>query len=424
MLRRAEAFLAAAVVLRMAFHAVSLPAFEGPDEPQHLARIRDFARQPWSVAFEGKWVDADIVGSVLAHPCPLPETGCPSYGSMPGRFNILRAPAAPPPSAAPIPNEESKQPPLFYLAAGLPLRLLGLRPDPSAALLYARLFSVALIAIALCGPLRRIFGGHPAAAAAGLIALLSPGAAEAFARCSNDAAVFLWAATVIAALDRRPGPLKMAILLAVGPLLKLTALPIAAFAVAALWLEGRQVAAAAGGAASALVFPVQAVRGWIGSGALELQRQRPAIAETFGGWLAGFAQTAYTLVKAPFWAMGWSLLRPPGPLLAVHLGLLLSFALALRISPRPRRLPAHALAAVVAAAGTVVFAVATRRYFGAWGGVTGWYVWDWSPWLAVAASDVAVIARRFVRPLLVAETGFVLAANVVWFVFASSAYGG
>jgi len=87
-------------------------------------------------------------------------------------------------------------------------------------------------------------------------------------------------------------------------------------------------------------------------------------------------------------------------------------------------LPAHALAAVVAAAGTVVFAVATRRYFGAWGGVTGWYVWDWSPWLAVAVLDVAVIARRFVRPLLVAETGFVLAANVVWFVFASSAYGG
>jgi len=172
------------------------------------------------------------------------------------------------------------------------------------------------------------------------------------------------------------------------------------------------------------VFPIQAVRGWIGSGALELHRERPAIAETVGGWLAGFAQTAYTLVKAPFWAMGWSLLRPPGPLLAVHLGLLLSFALALRISPRPRRLPAHALAAVVAAAGTVVFAVATRRYFGAWGGVTGWYVWDWSPWLAVAASDVAVIARRFVRPLLVAETGFVLAANVVWFVFASSAYGG
>ena len=53
--------LAAAVVLRMAFHAVSLPAFEGPDEPQHLARIRDFACQPWSVAFEGKWVDAEIV---------------------------------------------------------------------------------------------------------------------------------------------------------------------------------------------------------------------------------------------------------------------------------------------------------------------------------------------------------------------------
>jgi len=59
-----------------------------------------------------------------------------------------------------------------------------------------------------------------------------------------------------------------------------------------------------------------------------------------------------------------------------------------------------------------------------WGGVTGWYVWDWSPWLAVAVLDVAVIARRFVRPLLATEAGFVLAANAVWFVFASSAYGG
>jgi hypothetical protein len=423
-LRRAAALLAAAVVARMAFHALYLPAFEGPDEPQHLARIADFAQKPWPEAFAGKQVDAVIVASVLAHPCPRPEIGCPSYASTPGTFNLLRAPAVSAAPAAAIPNEESKQPPLFYLAAGLPLRLLGLRPDSAGMLLYARLFSVLLVAIALWGPLRRIFEASPAAAAAGLIALLSPGAAEAFARCSNDAAVFLWAAAVLAALERRPAPAVMALLLAAGPMLKLTALPVAAFAAGTLWFEGRRAAALGGATASLLVFPVQALRGWIGGGALELHRDRPEIVETVGGWIAGFAQTAYTLVKAPFWAMGWRLLRPPDPLLAVHLGLVLAFVLALRFSPRPRRVGAHLLAASVVVAGTVVFAVATRRYFGAWGGVTGWYVWDWSPWLAVAALDLFRIERRFVRPLLAVEALLVCAANVVWLRLASSAYGG
>ena len=425
MSRRSLALLAAAVVMRMAFHAVCLPAFEGPDEPQHLARIWDFSRKPLGEAFEGAWVDPEIVAAVLAHPCPRPDIGCPTYASTPGWFNLLRPASVPARPAAAIANEESKQPPLFYLIAAAPLRLLGVRPSPTSALLYGRLFSVALVALAIFGPLRHVFAGAPPAAAmAGLLALLAPGAAEAFARCSNDAAVFLWAALVLAALDRRAGGFSMACLLAAGPMLKLTALPIAAFAIAVLWLDRRRGASTAGALASALVFPIQAFRGWIGGGAIELHRKRPLIHETMAGWFAGFAQTAYTLVKAPFWAMGWSLLRPPSLLLAAYLGLLLTAVLAVRRPERPRRAAAHAVAALVAAAGTVVFAVATRRYFGVWGGVTGWYVWDWTPWLAVAALDLVRIDPRFTRPLLALEALVVLAANVVWFAVASAAYGG
>ena len=429
-MKRIPAILAAAVVVRMAFHAVYLPAFEGPDEPQHLARIRDFAYAPLPEAFEGASVDPEIVASVLAHPCPRPEIGCPPYASTPAVFNLLRRaprtkePSRPVRAAQAIANEESKQPPLAYLAMGAPLRLLGAHPEPAAMLLYARLFSVGLVALALFGALRRLFARSPGAAVAGLLALLAPGAAEDFARCSNDAAVFLWAALVLAALERRTGAFGMIVLLACGPMLKLTALPVSAFAVAVLWLGGRRGAAAGGAAASALVFPVQALRGWIGGGAIELHRQRPPIDETLGGWILGFAQTAYTLVKAPMWAMGWSLLRPPALLVGLYLGFLAAAAIAVRRSPDARRLSAHALAALVAAAGTVVFAVATRRYFGVWGGVTGWYVWDWTPWLAVAALDLAAIDRRFARPLLALEAVVVVAANAVWFASAGSAYGG
>lgn len=423
-MRRLTGFLAAAVVVRMAFHALALPAFEGPDEPQHLARTLDFARRPFSEAFQGKWVDADIIASQLAYPCPSPDVGCTSYGQAPAMFNLLRP--APPPSARPvrrIPNEEAKQPPLFYFLAGLPIRLAGWTPTPPAALLYVRLLCVGLVAIALFGPLRR-FGNHsPAAATAALIALLSPGAAEAFARCSNDAAVFLWAAAVLAMLDRRSDALPMAVLIAAGPLIKLTAVPVATLAVVVLWVEKHRAASVAAAAASALVFPIQALRGWTTGGAIELQRRTPEIAESLGGCVLGFVRSAYAMVKMAFWAMGGSVLRPPFALVVIYFAMLLFAVLGIRPRRRPRRLPAHAGAALVAAAGFSVFVVAARRYLGVWGSVGGWYLWDWSPWLAVAASDLITIDRRFVRPLLVAETSFVLAANGVWLTQSGAHYG-
>ena len=222
---------------------------------------------------------------MLAYPCPHPEQGCPRYGEGPGIFNLL----APPPPRAPrevsaIPNEEAKQPPLAYALYGLPLRAVGARGDPASVLLGVRLLNVALVAVALFGPLRRVFASSPGASCAGLLALLTPGACEAFARCSNDAAVFLWSAALLDALVRPGGAppagsracLGIVALLAIGPLLKLTALAVCAFAVVALWLDRRRTTAVAGALASAVVLPVQALRGWTTGGALELGRPAAA----------------------------------------------------------------------------------------------------------------------------------------------------
>lgn len=408
----------------MAFHALFLPAFEGPDEAQHLARVMDFARRPLSEAFQGRWVDADIVGSVVSHPCPSPEIGCPPYGTTPAAFNLLRgAPRPPARSVRRIPNDEAKQPPLFYLLAGLPLRLAGGNPTPPAALLYVRLLSVGLVSLALFGPLKRFANRSPVAATAGLIAMLSPGAAEAFARCSNDAAVFLWAAAVLASLDRKPGTLPMVVLIAAGPMIKLTALPVVVFAVIVLWTEKRRAAAVTGAAASALIFPIQALRGWVSGGALELQRRAPEVVESLGDGLLGFARSVYAMVKMAFWAMGWSVHHPPSALVGLYFALLLFAVLAVRIRSPPRRLPAHVCAAFAVAAGFSVFVVAGRRALGVWGYVTGWYLWDWSPWLLASSSDLFTIDRRFVRPLLMAEALFVLVANGVWLTVARARYG-
>ena len=80
----------------------------------------------------------------------------------------------------------------------------------------------------------------------------------------------------------------------------------------------------------------------------------------------------------------------------------------------PARLAAHAAGLACAAAGFCVFALANRRFYGVWGGVAGWYLWGWSPWLAVAADDLGSIGPRAARPLLVAEAAFVVVANAVW----------
>ena len=64
------------------------------------------------------------------------------------------------------------------------------------------------------------------------------------------------------------------------------------------------------------------------------------------------------------------------------------------------------------------------HHFGDWGGVGGWYVWTWLPWLAVAAADLARIERRPGAWLLGTLAAFVLVANALWFSVAWPLYGG
>jgi hypothetical protein len=102
--------------------------------------------------------------------------------------------------------------------------------------------------------------------------------------------------------------------------------------------------------------------------------------------------------------------------------LLLAAALLLaRRRPDPHQVVPHAAGALVAAGGFLAFAVANRLYYGDWGGVGGWYVWTWLPWLAVAASDLARM-----RPgglVLGALAAFVLVSNALWFAVAWPLYG-
>jgi hypothetical protein len=415
------------VVARLAFHAVFLPAFAAPDEPQHLARIRDFAARPLSEAFAGRSVDAALLEEQGLYPCDASvreSAGCPVYGEAAGAFDLLRAapPPRPPRGARPIPNVEANQPPLFYAAAGLLLRPFPLRP--AAQLLAARLLAVVLVAAALFGPLRRLSRQWPAGlAAAGLLALLLPGASEALARCSNDAAVFLWASIVLDRLERATPAWAMALLVAAGPLLKPTAIPVAVFAVVVLAREAGPAAAAAAGAASLVFVPVQALRGWMWGGTLELNSPGAPLAEPFGTAAAGFLRSAYAFVKTALWAGGQSLRRPPRALAAAWLAAIAAAALCLRPRPAPRRALPHGFALAAALAGFAVFAVANRRLYGVWGGVAGWYLWTWTPWLAAAAADLTTMSERAARALVAAEAALVVAANAAWFADAVRYYG-
>jgi hypothetical protein len=257
-----------------------------------------------------------------------------------------------------------------------------------------------------------------------LLALLLPGASEGLARCSNEAAVFLWASLVVAALDRPTPSWILVVLLAAGPMVKLTAIPVAVFAVVVLARERSLRLSLGAGAAALVVFPLQAARGWMWGGTLELNFPGAPAGEPPLRAAAGLVRSAYAFVKTAFWVGGHSLLRPPRWLTAAYGVWIAGLLLAFRRRTGMRRAAAHACAALAAAAGFTVFAVANRRYYGDWGGVGGWYLWGWSPWLAAAVSDLGGFAERAVRPLLFAGAVLLVVANAVWFAFTFAAYGG
>ena len=76
----------------------------------------------------------------------------------------------------------------------------------------------------------------------------------------------------------------------------------------------------------------------------------------------------------------------------------------------------------MALVGSLVFIIGNRRFYGGWGGVGGWYVWGWTPWIFVAVDDFVAVSTRGWRILLPATTAFVVAANLVYFVMAFRLY--
>lgn len=426
---RAATALALLAILRLALHAAAWPAWEGPDEPFHQARAEAWAARPLGPGGAESVVPASFVAAVAAHPCggDLSRAfGCPPFDGGGALFSAFR-PATPRAAAAgDYPNYETHQPPLWYLLSGwLLLPVVSGGAPPEARLLVLRLASVLAVAVALLGPVRRVSERR----GAGLLALVSvvlllPAGAESFARASNDALAFLLVAAAVERLDRdAPGPLLPA-LLAAGPLVKLTVLPVAALAVVELARRRAWRAAALSAAASALVLPVQALRGWAWGGTYELNRTAGALGESLGASLLGFARSAFTFVKTSFWIGGWSFFRAPLALAAAFFALLLLAALLLRPASPARRLLPHLAAFAVAAAGFALLAVGNRRLFGTWGGLGGWYAWNWLPWLAVAADDL--LERRSdgaLRVLLAALAAFLVAANAAFGVAAARLYG-
>src|SRR5262249_18063828 len=119
----------------MAFHAMFVPAFEGPGEPSHLARALAFASGSFLRACAGSPVSPAIVAAVRAK--PRSESlhrvfGCPlfGFGSAPARFDVLAPDPPTPETGRSLANTEDNQPPLAYFLVGLILRVSG---APSAS---------------------------------------------------------------------------------------------------------------------------------------------------------------------------------------------------------------------------------------------------------------------------------------------------
>jgi hypothetical protein len=202
---------------------------------------------------------------------------------------------------------------------------------------------------------------------------------------------------------------------ALGPLLKLTALPIVAYSVMVGWRLRGWRAGALIATCSLVVFPLQWLRGWAWGGTLEAN-------SSFGNLgsvteiLGGLGHSVGTFLKTAIWLGGWSFFRPPiwllmvGPLLGTFL-----MVLCIRRRSHARHLEAHIVGLVVATLGFVTFALGQHQVFGVWGGAGGWYAWGWAPWLALLTTDLFEVRPKRERALLGGAIALAALAHIVWF---------
>jgi len=259
----------------------------------------------------------------------------------------------------------------------------------------------------------------------GLLLLLAPGAAEGLVRASNDSALFAWACLAMLGSARAWRGSTMALLCGVGVLLKLTAIVVVAAVAARLFFDGRRRAALGAAAVAAA-----AVVAWkcAGGGALTTYRwdTLSTLTQPVRSLLVGFAQSGWALVKTSLWLGGWSGFRPRGLalVLLVVAGLLALAPIVIALlGRRARAWRWHAVGFGVLSAGFVLFAVGTRLVFGIWGGVAGWYVWNWAPWLWQVALDAAEGGEPWPIAVIAGEAASLLALNAFWTAQALRAYG-
>jgi hypothetical protein len=416
--RRLHALLILAVALKLLFHAVYLPVWEGPDEPFHLGRI--LPGQSRAAGSRDVMLQETISRSVAANPCAddlRRVFDCQAFSGT-GAFNALRPASPQEPLPREVVNYESHQPPTFYAFAGVLTRALAI-DDPVNALLLVRLLSVALVLAGLILVAR----ANPGAPTLLSLLLLFPGAAESLARAANDSMVFVMSAILAFALSRRNAWL-IVCAIAIAPTVKLTAAPFIAAALIRLWMDGDRRLAVTSLLASLLVVPVQALRGWAWGGTVELNQARIAFDEPFVESAIGMARSLYTIAKTTLWLGNWSFFRAPAALLVVTA--IACVALVLVCRPGGSRTSRAAFGGGLATllAGVIAFAVAHRSLFGQWGGVGGWYMWGVMPWLAVGLREnLDVIDEKTER--LALQGGIVLAVvyNALWLRAAVAAYG-
>jgi len=420
---------------RFLAQAVFVPPYEGPDEPFHLARVLAFFDSPWSEAWAGDSVPARVVSSVRELPCG-PDLarafGCPPFSE--GRSGSTASTTLP--DATPYPNYEAHQPPLYYLAgagalwAGSPLaRMLGLDPlRPIVALRSLRLLGVLL---ATGGTYLVLFVvGRDWSPEARLLSgafLLFPGASESLVRAANDVGVFGWSAAVMALAAReRLSSWRLGLACLLGPLVKLTALPIVALAVASSWRRGERRSALAAGLLGLGFLPVQWARGFDWGGTVELNASASHALPGPVATVVGMAESVAVTVKTAFWLGGWSFFRAPAWLMPLTLAAVLLAVTKNRVRLRlPSGALAHAAALAVAAAGVVHFCRKHFEYFGVWGGVGGWYFWGWAPWIAVLARESLSFEKEAgERTAFRAALLSAVLWNIVWFTRAWALYYG